>query len=210
MYHRNLGARRCGRLWQFRQSPRLSGGDCSDRKATLAESIRVTGLGDVAGVSVSLHLETPPDAEQPDRLAVELRIPCQVIRELAVPDCGYDADPSAWPVSRPVFENTPRRQAMDCESAREPTDGHKPGELLKAIAQELGNRGLEIREYRHGDELVELIIINPQDETRGRFSVGYDGKVAWEHRGDIETRTGIDKIRETIVRLLTSEDRSAC
>ena len=177
----------------------------------MVESIRVTGLGDVDGLSVSLHLETPPDAEQPDRLAVELRIPCHVIRELAVPDCGYGADHSAWQVSRPVYENTPRRPAMDCESERERTGRYKPGELLEAMAQELRSRGLEIREYRHGPELVELTIVNPRDASKGRASVGYDGKVAWEeHHGDTETRTGIDKIRDTIVRLLTSEDRPAC
>src|SRR5260370_36917186 len=129
-YHGNLAVRGCGRLWQARQPPRLIGRDCSNRRATLVESIRVTGLGDVDGLSVSLHLETPPDAEQPDRLAVELRIPCHVSRELAVPDCGHGADHSAWQVSRPVYENTPRRPAMDCESERERTGRDKPGVLL--------------------------------------------------------------------------------
>jgi hypothetical protein len=87
---------------------------------------------------------------------------------------------------------------------------YKPGELLELIAQDLRSHGLEIREYRHGPELVELTIINPRDPAKGRASVGYDGKVTWEHHGDTETRTGIDEIRDTIVRLLTSEDRPAC
>jgi len=81
----------------------------------------------------------------------------------------------------------------------------KPGALLEAIAQGLKSCGLEIREFRHGDELVEILIANPEDASKGEARVGYDGKVTWESSGDIETCGGMEGIRDTITGLLIGD-----
>ncbi len=66
----------------------------------------------------------------------------------------------------------------------------KPGDLLVAIARELRLRGLDIREYSHGTELVEIAVTDPNNSHWGRVTVGYDGFLTWEYNGDIETRDG--------------------
>lgn len=81
----------------------------------------------------------------------------------------------------------------------------RPGALLRAVARELRQRGLEVREYNHGDELVEIVVTNSADVGRGRVTVGYDGGIEWEYLGDIETRPGADAIRDLVVRLLKAD-----
>lgn len=70
--------------------------------------------------------------------------------------------------------------------------------MLAGIAGELRLCGLEIREYRHGPELVEIAVTNPRDMRRGRVSVGYDGLMTWEYSGDFETRAGAEEIRNIV------------
>ena len=86
-----------------------------------------------------------------------------------------------------------------------PTGRSKPGSLLEAIAHSLRSHGLDIREYRHGDELIEIKVVNLQKLNKGQASVGYDGNVTWEYTGDIETHVGIEGIRDTIVNVLTTD-----
>ncbi len=93
---------------------------------------------------------------------------------------------------------------MDCESEPMRTDKHKHGASLEAMAQVLKNRGLGVREHYHGNELIEITIVNPQGLDKGRVSVGYDGNVTWEYRGDIETSIGIKKIKDTVVNVLAT------
>lgn len=90
----------------------------------------------------------------------------------------------------------------DCRHLNNHVEMYRPGELLEIIAQELMSQGLDVREYRHGDELVEIAVTNQSDEDKGRITVGYDGKVTWEYSGDIEDRAGIEQIRDTITGLL--------
>jgi len=73
------------------------------------------------------------------------------------------------------------------------------------IAEKLRAGGLEIREYPHGTDLVELVITNPADSGKGRVDVGYDGYVKWEYEGQIKDRPGAQKIVETVVSVLTTD-----
>jgi hypothetical protein len=88
-------------------------------------------------------------------------------------------------------------------------DDYRPGALLETIARELTVRGLDIREHHHGAELVEIAITNPADLDRGRVSVGYDGRLTWEYSGDIETRAGLEEIRDIISGVLKGDLRRA-
>jgi hypothetical protein len=177
-------------------------GDCRDldkqAEAALTEGLGSIGLGEADGLSVSLHLETPPGAADPDRVAVELRIPYSVLAELTTRVPTIVIGRSTHPTNRSPVKTPARREV---ESAG--TETHKPGELLEIIAQELISNGLEVHEYRHGDELVEISVTNREDEDKGRITVGYDGKVVWEYTGDVETRAGIEQIQDMIARLLT-------
>ena len=83
---------------------------------------------------------------------------------------------------------------------------YRPGALLETIARELTVRGLDIREHHHGAELVEIVATNPGDPDRGRVSVGY-GCLTWEYSGDVETRAGIEAIRDIIASVLKSDLR---
>jgi hypothetical protein len=49
------------------------------------------------------------------------------------------------------------------------------------------------------------VITNERDLGKGRVSVGYDGLVTWEYGGNIETRAGIEKIRDIAVSLLAGD-----
>jgi hypothetical protein len=51
----------------------------------MAESV---GVGDCDGLSIELHAEIPPDAAEPDRLAIAIRIPFDVLRTLLPPATG--------------------------------------------------------------------------------------------------------------------------
>lgn len=83
-----------------------------------------------------------------------------------------------------------------------PGDENEPGELMAVIAQRLKAHGLEIREHYHGEELVEVAVTNPRDPDKGRVCIGYDGRLSWEYCGEIDDRSGADKIIATTVGLL--------
>jgi hypothetical protein len=168
----------------------------------LAESVGIAGLGDLRGLSMSLHLEIPPDAIEPDRLAVELRIPWEVVRELAV---GYAACVLTSRAIPLADGQESERRTMGHGSECEPRALRKPDAPLDTIAQELRARDLEVRESRHGDELIEIVIVNPQEPDKGEARVGYDGNVTWEYHAEIETPVGIEKIRGAIVNVLVSD-----
>jgi hypothetical protein len=86
-----------------------------------------------------------------------------------------------------------------------PIEGSRPEILLRVIARELRRRGLEVREYNHGYELVEIIATNPRDIMHGRATVGYDGHVTWEYIGNIETQAGAEEIRDLVIALLAND-----
>ena len=94
---------------------------------------------------------------------------------------------------------------MQSEADSAGSETHKPGDLLEMVARELMRHGLEVRKYRHGDELVEIATANPTAPHKGEARIGYDGKVNWEYSGDIESRVGIEQIRDTITGLLIAD-----
>lgn len=96
---------------------------------------------------------------------------------------------------------------MNCPPDRMRVGDYRPGALLETIARELTVRGLDIREHHHGAELVEIAVTNPGDLDRGRATVGYDGCLTWEYSGDIETRAGIEEVRDIITSILKSDLR---
>jgi len=57
------------------------------------------GAGDSAGLSVSLRLETPPGAAEPDRLAIQVRIPLAMIGQLTA--AAADRPPGEPPPACP-------------------------------------------------------------------------------------------------------------
>ena len=94
---------------------------------------------------------------------------------------------------------------MNCLPGHPPFRDDGPGASLRIIANEVTRRGLEVRKYNHGIEVVEIVITNERDQRKGRISVGYDGLVTWEYGGNIETRPGIEKIRDIAVSLLAGD-----
>jgi hypothetical protein len=56
-----------------------------------------------------------------------------------------------------------------------------PHRLLRILAGRLNVCGMETREFRHGDEVIEIAAINPCDPNRsGRVVIGYEGYIVWE------------------------------
>lgn len=99
----------------------------------------------------------------------------------------------------------PRRRPMIYESHGASFRPGKPGDLLVAIARELRFRGLEIREYSHGTELVEIAVTDPNNSHRGRVTVGYEGFFTWEYNGDVETWDGAMALSELATGLLAGD-----
>jgi hypothetical protein len=79
-----------------------------------------------------------------------------------------------------------------------------PGASLQIIASELRARGLDVRKFSDGIQVVVIMVDNAQDRGQGRVSVRYDGQVTWEYGGDIENRAGIEKTTDMIAGLLAS------
>jgi hypothetical protein len=84
-----------------------------------------------------------------------------------------------------------------------PADRYQRSKLL-SIAARLSSRGFDIRQFFHGDELIELIVTNPEDPDKRRVSVGYDGYVILEYTGQVKDERGADEVVNVIVRLLAS------
>jgi hypothetical protein len=89
-------------------------------------------------------------------------------------------------------------------------DDLRHGAVLERIAQRLKARGLQIIEHSHGSELIEIAAVNPDHIDWGRMTVGYDGFVTWEYRGDIETRSGFQEVKNIIAGILTAGIRQIC
>ncbi len=60
--------------------------------------VRSVGVSDCAGLSGSLCLEIPSGATEPDRLAIEVRVPLELLGQLTTPaDAPSHASPPASP-----------------------------------------------------------------------------------------------------------------
>ena len=82
---------------------------------------------------------------------------------------------------------------------------HLPDVLLRRLAEHLAGQGMEIRECRHGDEIVEITVTNPRDPDRGRVVMGYDGYLTWEHWSGFLIDSDVDRNAD-IIRVLLTED----
>jgi hypothetical protein len=76
--------------------------------------------------------------------------------------------------------------------------------LLRILAEQLNARGMEAREFRHGEEIIEIAAINPRDPDRsGRVVVGYEGYLVWECWTEFRTDSDAVAAAEIIHELLT-------
>lgn len=74
--------------------------------------------------------------------------------------------------------------------------------LLRRFANSLIARGMEIRKYGHGEEVIEIAVVNPRDPDRGRTVIGYDGLLTWEYQNALKVDSDIDKCADIICALL--------
>ncbi len=78
--------------------------------------------------------------------------------------------------------------------------------LLRILAERLAAWGMHIREVRHGDEIVEIVAINPRDPCRGgRVVIGYEGYLVWECWTDFHSDSDAVKAADIIHVLLTED-----
>jgi hypothetical protein len=77
--------------------------------------------------------------------------------------------------------------------------------LLRRLAGQLAAQGMEIRECRHGPEIVEITVTNPRDPDRGRVVMGYDGYLTWERWSDFLADSDVDRNADVIRVLLTND-----
>ena len=77
--------------------------------------------------------------------------------------------------------------------------------LLRRLAELLAAQGMEIRECRHGSEIVEIAVTNLRDPDRGRVVMGYDGYLTWEHWSAFLIDSDVDRNAD-IIRVLLTED----
>jgi hypothetical protein len=76
--------------------------------------------------------------------------------------------------------------------------------LLRILAERLNARGMETRQFKHGDEVIEIAAINPRDPERsGRVVIGYEGYLVWECWTEFKTNSDAVTAAEIIYELLT-------
>ena len=78
--------------------------------------------------------------------------------------------------------------------------------LLRILVERLNGWGMQTREVRHGEEIVEIAAINPRDPDKGgRVVIGYEGYLVWERwtefKCDSDAITAAD-----VIRVLLTED----
>jgi hypothetical protein len=84
--------------------------------------------------------------------------------------------------------------------------GYLSHRLLRILAGRLNARGMETREFRHGDEVIEIAAINPRDPDRsGRVIIGYEGYLVWECWTEFKTDGDAVAAAEIIHELLTRQ-----
>lgn len=78
--------------------------------------------------------------------------------------------------------------------------------LLRLLAERLSERGMEVRQYTHGDETIELAVTNPHDpDWGGRAEIGYGGYLVWERWIEFITDADMAAAAEIILGLLTAK-----
>jgi hypothetical protein len=81
---------------------------------------------------------------------------------------------------------------------------HPSHRLLRILAEQLNARGIQVRELRHGDEVIEIVAINPRDPDRsGRVVIGDEGYLVWESWTDFKTDSDAVTAAEIVHALLT-------
>jgi hypothetical protein len=81
---------------------------------------------------------------------------------------------------------------------------HLSHRLLRILAERLNARGIQTRELRHGDDVIEIAAINPRDPDRsGRVVVGDEGYLVWESWTDFKNDSDAVTAAEIVYTLLT-------
>ncbi len=99
-----------------------------------------------------------------------------------------------------VHTSPPRRRIMPDHNSRKVIVSDV---LLRRLVDLLTAQGLEVRNYDHGDEIIQIAVINPRDPDRGRVVMGYDGYLVWEYWSAFKTDSDVDACAEMICALLT-------
>jgi hypothetical protein len=86
--------------------------------------------------------------------------------------------------------------------------------LLRILAERLDTFGMQTRESRHGQEIVEITVTNPRDPDRGgRVVIGYEGYLIWEcwteFKSDSDAIAAADVVRALLTQDLTSAPRKS-
>jgi hypothetical protein len=82
--------------------------------------------------------------------------------------------------------------------------------LLRILAERLDAYGMQTRESRHGEEIVEITVSNPRDPDKGgRVVIGYEGYLVWEcwtkFKSDGDAITAADVVCALLTQDLTGE-----
>jgi hypothetical protein len=83
--------------------------------------------------------------------------------------------------------------------------------LLRILAARLADRGMQAREFRHEDEVIEIAATNPRDpEKGGRVVIGYEGYLVWECWAEFKTERDAVTAADVIHVLLTEDLTGRC
>ena len=92
---------------------------------------------------------------------------------------------------------------MPADDARNDYESHR---LLRILAERLNVHGMRTREYRHGQEVVEIAATNPGDPDKGgRVVIGFEGYVVWEYWAEFKTESDALAAADVIHVLLTED-----
>ena len=86
-----------------------------------------------------------------------------------------------------------------------PSRDHPSHSLLRILAEQLNARGIQTRELKHGDEVIEIAAINARDPDRsGRVVIGDEGYLVWESWTDFKNDSDAVTAAEIVYTLLTN------
>jgi hypothetical protein len=86
--------------------------------------------------------------------------------------------------------------------------------LLRVLSERLNAYGMQTRESRHGEEIVEIAATNPRDPDKGgRVVIGYEGYLVWEcwteFKSDSDAITAADVVYALLTQDLTAAARQS-
>jgi len=86
------------------------------------------------------------------------------------------------------------------------SSGFESNRLLRILAGRLNVHGMRTREYRHGQEVVEIATSNPHNPDKGgHVVIGFEGYLVWEHWTEFKTESDALAAADVIHALLTED-----